>query len=169
MPMLARWIMPYAFKAGLALALVALLWFAVRHVDRSARQQQRAADAQAVERARSAQALDDLKHALATERRRAAITESSNDALLSDLATARAGAFAHIERMRHAAIARDGRRTDLPRPSKAASFTERSGDDAVLPEADLMICAENSVRLENARRWWLAQTAPSDEDEGSDR
>lgn len=57
--------------------------------------------------------------------------------------------------LRYSEAKRQASRPNLSGPSEASEVSNRSNKDSLVPvpEADLLICAENTARLENARDW----------------
>lgn len=106
----------------------------------------------------------DLARIRVVETRYARITQETSIALVPRLAAARADAAAYARRVRVAAgvaAAADsgrGREPDLPEPTLAAGRVAASGGAAVL-DADLRICATNTVLAESWREWWGRVTA----------
>jgi hypothetical protein len=154
---LLRWLAPWLLKAGAAMALLLGFWATIRHVDHKARAEQREIDRAATALAQSRQTSADLRRAAATERERADITKEKDDALASDLADARARAAARGERLRGETAEHRGSRADLSAPPEAAPIADGPGADTLVHGADLDVCIENTVRLDNARSWYREQ------------
>lgn len=96
---------------------------------------------------------------IATEAKRA--TEAKQEAARKEaddkLETARSDASRRLaEWMRRQAVGGPQRRADLPGTTETAQVDHGAGSDAyVVGTADLEICTENTVRLQNARKWAL--------------
>jgi hypothetical protein len=146
-----------AIVAVAAIALLIGLALMLRHVESAARAGQKRADTAAVAIAQREQEIADLKQAVATERRRAAITEEKNDALSSRLADARGSVAAYVERMRDETDRGGGPGGDLPGLSDGAGRADEADPHTRISVTDLGICAENTIRLANAQGWLREQ------------
>lgn len=148
---------PLLTGAMMTTALMIGLWFTLRHIEKVADAGKNKVDRSAVMLAQREQEIADLKRAVATERRRATITEEKNDALSSELANTRLRVAAHVERVRDETDRAFGEGADLPRFPDGAGRADEAGADTVISVSDLDICAENSIRLINARAWLREQ------------
>ena len=100
---------------------------------------------------------DDLANKIRVEAEQAKVQSDAETKLRHDLAAARAA----VERLRRApqADTGGGRGTDLPGTSDAASIPDGAGGDAVIPFADAVICADNSVKVQGWQDWWASVQA----------
>ena len=152
---LARRVWPYAAAAGVIVAT----WLYIDHrgFQRGAASRQpeitRLEKAIADVRAKTAEAkADDLANKIRVEAEQAKVQSDAETKLRHDLAAARAA----VERLRRApqADTGGGRGTDLPGTSDAASNLAGASEDAVIPFADAVICADNSVKAQGWQDWW---------------
>ncbi|KKC24946.1 hypothetical protein [Sphingomonas sp. SRS2] len=148
-----RWLGPYLFKAGLVVALLVGAWIYVQRVDQTARSEQKAADVAEVKLAREQARAEDLAHARRTEKAQARNTKDANDALVTQLADARARLAAYLRRVRPQADQGSARAAALPGLADAADFDDVTYQGAVVSVTDLDICTENTVRLQNVQAW----------------
>lgn len=106
----------------------------------------------------------DTARARAVETRYARINQETSHALSSRLSAARADAAAYSRRVRLAAVATvpaapgRGGGSGVPSLALAAERVAASGGPAVL-DADLEICATNTVKAQAWRDWWADVTA----------
>lgn len=85
----------------------------------------------------------------------------------ADLAAADLGKQYRAIVMRYAAAQGEARRSDMPVPSETATRGDRSSGIAqlpvgqlIIPQADALICADNTARLESVREWALTLSIP---------
>lgn len=104
---------------------------------------------------------NDLAHARIIEATYATIAQEKQNALESQLADARRNLADYVQRMR-ATTAADQSGGGAARMSgdadSAGGFAAASGS-ALVPVADLDICAVNTVKAEGWRAWWTEITA----------
>ncbi|WP_016745571.1 hypothetical protein [Rhizorhabdus wittichii] len=146
-------LLPYIKGAALLIALVMAAKLYIAHVDRTARAEQKAADAAEVSRIRAEAKAADLEHARATEAAHAQGTKEANDALLPELEAARAGLADYARRLRAQAAGGSGGATDMPGAPGSPDLAD--GTDPLPLMDDLDRCTEAVTRLKNAQDWWL--------------
>ncbi|WP_157783483.1 hypothetical protein [Rhizorhabdus wittichii] len=125
----------------------------IAHVDRTARAEQKAADAAEVSRARAEGKVADLENARAVEAAHAQGTKEANDALLPQLEAARAGLADYARRLRAQAAVGGGGGTDMPGAPGSTDLADGT-DRFTQLDADLNACATAVVRLKNVQDWW---------------
>ncbi len=152
---LLRRFAPYLL--GVAGAVAAWIAFGayIHHVRHVARDEQKAADTAAYTAAQTAAAIKFKAIADAQDASYAAIAAEKDREYDQALASARAAAADYVRRMRSQAALRAAGRTDLPGHPAGPEVDNGHGADAFVPVTldDLDICAENSVRLQNAHDW----------------
>ena len=94
----------------------------------------------------------DLANKIRVEAEQAKVQSDAETKLRHDLSAARAA----VERLRRAPQTNSGSSggTGLPGPTDAASELAGASGDAVIPFADAMICADNSVKAQGWQDWW---------------
>ncbi|MHA3791600.1 hypothetical protein [Sphingomonas sp. YL-JM2C] len=137
---------------ALLAAIVTSARLYIAHVDRTARAEQKSADAAEVSRVRAEAKVADLEHARATDAAHAQGTKEANDALLPELEAARAGLADYARRLRAQAAQGGGRGADLSGASDRTNVVD-SADSLPLMD-DLDRCTEAVTRLKNAQDWW---------------
>lgn len=114
-------------------------------------------------RAATAQAqAADQAHARDVEHRDAGISQEAQNDLTKqrDDAVARAADYARRLRAGTAeSPVGGGSATGLPVPAGAAGAADGAGATAVVPAADLTVCAENSVKAQGWPDWWRKVSA----------
>ncbi|MBO9377158.1 hypothetical protein GG804_10295 [Sphingomonas histidinilytica] len=125
----------------------------IAHVDRTARVEQKAADAAEVWRVRAEAKASDLENARATEAAHAQGTKEANDALLPQLEAARAGLADYARRLRAQATGGGVGGTDMSGASGGPDLAD--GSDPLPLLDDLDRCTEAVTRLKNAQDWWM--------------
>lgn len=146
-------LLPYIKGAALLIALVMAAKLYIAHVDRTARAEQKAADAAEVARIRAEAKAADLEHARATEAAHAQGTKEANDALLPQLEAARAGLADYARRLRAQAAGGSGGGTDMPGAPGSPDLAD-GADRFTQLDADLNACTTAVVRLKNVQDWW---------------
>lgn len=144
--------------AGLLLALLGAQTLRVASLKSSLRAEQaaRKADRASYETAQAQAAVDAYA---------AKVKKEAEDAKKADAADAR---YADLSRQYRAAVLRYGTaqghasKTDLPGTTETAQGSDRPGGPAVIPQgsilipqADALICSDNTARLEAVREWAL--------------
>jgi hypothetical protein len=156
--MLLRTIPPLWLAIALCGAVAAFCWhgWSKDHQRLVACQSARAADRAAYVSAQAEAVRIATAIKRATEAKQEAIRKDANDAL----ETARRDGSARLaEWMRRQTAQRNSRGTDLPATGEAPTVIDRPSADTFMVEAaDLTICTENTVRLQNAKAWAEAQT-----------
>lgn len=147
-------LLPYIKGAALLIALVMAAKLYIAHVDRTARAEQKAADAAEVSRVRAEAKAADLEHARATEAAHAQGTKEANDALLPELEAARAGLADYARRLRAQAAGGSGGGADMSGAPGSPDLAD--GADPLPLMDDLDRCTEAVTRLKNAQDWWLS-------------
>lgn len=150
---LTRRLWPWLAVAGVLVAAAITTKLYIAHVDRTARAEQKAADAAEVSRVRAEARAADLEHARATEAAHAQGTKEANDALLPELEAARAGLADYARRLRTQAAGGGVGGTDMPGASGGSDLAD-SADRFTQLDADLNACTTAVVRLKNAQDWW---------------
>ena len=99
---------------------------------------------------------NDLAHARIIEATYATIAQEKQNALETQLADARRNLADYVQRMRAttAADQSGGGATDMPGAPDSASEVAAASGNALVPVADLDICAVNTVKAEGWRAWW---------------
>lgn len=117
----------------------------------------RQSDRLSYEKAQALAASEALSAKIETEKRHEAEREKS-DARAATLAADYRGAV-----LRYQAAQRAASEADLPQPSEAAESSNGPGGpslllagDIIIPQADALICADNTARLEAVRDWALS-------------
>ncbi|MBO9380820.1 hypothetical protein GG804_29105 [Sphingomonas histidinilytica] len=146
-------LLPYIKGAALLIAIVMAAKLYIAHVDRTARAEQKAADAAEVSRVRAEAKAADLEHARATEAAHAQGTKEANDALLPELEAARAGLADYARRLRAQATGGGVGGTDMSGASGGPDLAD--GSDPLPLLDDLDRCTEAVARLKNVQDWWL--------------
>ena len=152
-----------AIGAAALLTLIVCLVLLTRQRDeaRAALVVEQAAHARTVADVKAATAkahAEDLAHARAVEARNAAIAQETQDDLTTRLAAARADADRFAARLRAQAGAGGGGEHDAGMSVAAAATggADGAGEEAVV---DARVCAENTVKAEGWREWWLRVSA----------
>ena len=104
-------------------------------------------------RAKTAEAkAADLANKIRVEAEQAKVQSDAETKLRHDLAAARAA----VERLRRTAPAHSSNigTADLPSTSISAAISDGAGGDAVIPYADALICADNSVKALGWQDWY---------------
>ena len=151
-----RWLAPLAVKGAAIAGLVFAAWLYLGHVERSAKREQKAADAAVVREATLQAELAATRLARLREARSAANTKDANDALVTDMASARRLLDAHLARLRGQAAQGRAGAVDMPSTADAAGIIVRADRDAVLAD-DLDRCTVAVTRLANAREWAIKE------------
>lgn len=146
-------LLPYIKGAAVLIAIVMAAKLYIAHVDRTARAEQKAADAAEVSRARSEAKAADLENARLKEAAYAKGTKEANDALLPQLEAARAGLADYARRLRAQAAQGSSGGADMPGASDRANVAD--GADPLPLMDDLDRCTEAVTRLKNAQDWWV--------------
>lgn len=108
-------------------------------------------------KAASAQAAaDNLAHVRAVEAKNAAIQKDMEDALETQLADARAAAGAFVVRQRAQAATDNAGAGRVSDPPDATGSIDDAGGKTLVPDDDLRICAENTVKAQGWADWWKA-------------
>jgi hypothetical protein len=113
------------------------------------------------EKARAKARADDLANAAKVKAEYDALAQENQRALETQLADARAAAARYAERMR-APGENVGNRSGgegLPGTPSTTLDPPQSGDLAVIPVADLDICAVNTVIAKGWQEWWAGASA----------
>ncbi len=150
LPLLRRF-WPFLAVAGLLICA----WLYIRHVDHSARAEQKAADTAAIEKVQLEARAADLAHAREVETAQANATKEANDAYAPRLAQYSASLAAYSARLRDKADQGGRLGAHLPSTADAANIIDRADQLSVLDD-DLKRCTEAVTRLENARDWWAS-------------
>ncbi len=137
-------------------ALVICGYLYIQHVDRTARAEQKAADAAVVKQAQLEAKAKDLEKARAVEAARATATKDANDALFPELEAARAGLADYARRLRNQAAQGGGGGAGLPGAASGADVADGSDPPPLLDDLDR--CTEAVTRLRNAQEWWSTTT-----------
>lgn len=146
-------LLPYIKGAALLIAIVMAAKLYIAHVDRTARAEQREADAAEVKDAEREAKAKDLENARLKEAAYAKGTREANDALLPQLEAARAGLADYARRLRAQAAQGGGGGADMPGAADRADLAD-STDPLPLMD-DLDRCTEAVTRLKNVRDWWV--------------
>jgi hypothetical protein len=136
---------------AIILALVVGLLFTRARLD--SEKKGRALDRQAVATAQAEARAADLQHARDVETAQTRIKEEVTRDLEGKLASARAAADDYARRLRNQAAQGGGDRAGLSFTPAAASAADGAGEATVLD--DLRACADNTVKAEGWRDWWI--------------
>jgi hypothetical protein len=147
---------------GGLLLLAVSLWGAAGHMGKrqalkKLQQAERSIDAMKLASARA-----EAEHLAAARAREASYLKAQkehSDAYETRLAAARDQLARFV---RTQAAARDAERRNLSGTAAAAPTTAGAGGEAFVPVADLTICAENTIRAEAWRDWFLSVSEPSE-------
>lgn len=113
----------------------------------------RALDRQAVATAQAEARAADLQHARDIEAAQNHVREEVSRDLEAKLASARAAADDYARRLRNQAAQGGSNRAHLPVVAEPPDAPDGPGETAILD--DLRICADNTVKAEGWRDWWL--------------